>query len=559
MPEYVITSPDGRKFRVTAPEGATQEQVLAFAQSQFAPQETQEQPTQQSALPRPLETIGALTGGIADAGTFGFADELTARLNALVPLDRLGGVDVRSVWSGTPYSEAVAHNLEQQRALDRYNAEHNKAARLAGQVAGGVASGFLTGGTATGLRGAGIAAGQGAAYGFGSGEGSVQDRLDEVLPGAAGGVVGYGLGRGVARVLNPQTSRAARELIDEGVPLTPGQIAGGVGRTIEDKATSIPVLGEAISSARRRGIEGFNKAAINRALKPIGKKLPEGIEAGYDAVEYAQDELSNAYRKLLPSLKVRADQQFADDLKNLSDLASEMPSERFNQFQQIVNRHIIERFSKNGTMSGEAMKEAESELGRLARSYMGSSVADERLLGNALREAQSQLRQLVERSNPSKAVELKAINRGFANLVRAERAASSASGGVFTPGQLQTATRVLDSSTRKTASARGDALMQDLATAGREVLPSTVPDSGTAGRLLPWLIGGGSVMGTQSDDPTLQTLGALGLIASGAYTRPGQALMTHAMTSRPEAVRQLGALLGGVPLAVPGGVLATQP
>lgn len=101
--------------------------------------------------------------------------------------------------------------------------------------------------------------------------------------------------------------------------------------------------------------------------------------------------------------------------------------------------------------------------------------------------------------------------------------------------------------------------MQDLATAGREVLPSTVPDSGTAGRLLPWLIGGGSVMGTQSDDPTLQTLGALGLIASGAYTRPGQALMTHAMTSRPEAVRQLGALLGGVPLAVPGGVLATQP
>src|SRR5690606_32142009 len=36
MPNYIVTSPDGKKFRVTAPEGATQEQILAYAQSQFS-------------------------------------------------------------------------------------------------------------------------------------------------------------------------------------------------------------------------------------------------------------------------------------------------------------------------------------------------------------------------------------------------------------------------------------------------------------------------------------------------------------------------------------------
>jgi hypothetical protein len=36
MPDYIVTSPQGKKYRITAPEGATQDQVLAYAQKQFA-------------------------------------------------------------------------------------------------------------------------------------------------------------------------------------------------------------------------------------------------------------------------------------------------------------------------------------------------------------------------------------------------------------------------------------------------------------------------------------------------------------------------------------------
>ena len=41
MPRFEITSPDGRKFEVNAPEGATPDQVLSYAQANFGPaQET---------------------------------------------------------------------------------------------------------------------------------------------------------------------------------------------------------------------------------------------------------------------------------------------------------------------------------------------------------------------------------------------------------------------------------------------------------------------------------------------------------------------------------------
>src|SRR3990167_1710755 len=37
MPAFIITSPDGRKFKITAPEGTTQEEALAHFQSQKQP------------------------------------------------------------------------------------------------------------------------------------------------------------------------------------------------------------------------------------------------------------------------------------------------------------------------------------------------------------------------------------------------------------------------------------------------------------------------------------------------------------------------------------------
>ena len=76
----------------------------------------------------------------------------------------------------------------------------------------------------------------------------------------------------------------------------------------------------------------------------------------------------------------------------------------------------------------------------------------------------------------------------------AQRAASALGGeeGVFTPAQLLNAVKAMDPSRNKGAFARGDALLQDLAEPAKTVLSQSVPDSGTAGRLLASLIMGGA-------------------------------------------------------------------
>lgn len=60
MANFEITSPDGKKFIVTAPEGASQEQVLSYAQQNFksAPQAAQQ--------PGAIDTLKSNIGGIAD-------------------------------------------------------------------------------------------------------------------------------------------------------------------------------------------------------------------------------------------------------------------------------------------------------------------------------------------------------------------------------------------------------------------------------------------------------------------------------------------------------------
>ena len=77
MPEYEITSPDGRKFRVTAPEGATQEQVLTYAQQHFSQAQTQPAAEPENRNPLPLLqnafrlSRGFLTGGPIGLGVAG--------------------------------------------------------------------------------------------------------------------------------------------------------------------------------------------------------------------------------------------------------------------------------------------------------------------------------------------------------------------------------------------------------------------------------------------------------------------------------------------------------
>lgn len=66
MPTYQITAPDGKKLRITAPEGATQEQVLAYAQQNYKGQQAAQ--PKEHPQPQPERPGNALTHVLGELG-----------------------------------------------------------------------------------------------------------------------------------------------------------------------------------------------------------------------------------------------------------------------------------------------------------------------------------------------------------------------------------------------------------------------------------------------------------------------------------------------------------
>jgi len=422
----------------------------------------------------------------------------------------------------------------------------------AGQIGGGM----LTGGAL--MKGAGMLPSfaranpyiQGAAIGGAagaltptetgvSGMEALQELPQKVGVGALGGAGGTAIGRGVANVVAPKLNEAAQKLIGEGVNLTPGQMMGGALRKIEDKLTSVPLLGELIDYSRTKGIEEFNKAAYKRALEPIAGKVPS--ETGRAGVEAVKNQISSAYNTLLPKMTFVPDQPLFDSLTKLPKTVVGLPKAEGKMVADNV-KEIIQKYTpENGLISGNSFKAIEEDIGKLASAYSGARGTDA-FVGDAYKQALGQVRQGLARSNPQYAEELGNINTAFANYARLRKAGSMANTQeMITPSQLAAAVKASDESAGKGATATGKALMQDLSDAGVQVLPSKIPDSGTAGRsaLVSALLGAGGA-GSYQAFPTVTALGAgIAGTAAAPYLPGVRNLVTTAVGKRPESAKKL--------------------
>ncbi len=262
---------------------------------------------------------------------------------------------------------------------------------------------------------------------------------------------------------------------------------------------------------------------------------------GNAAVEYARTRLGDAYENLLPNLRgdlnavpgagalprqagQSAPPSFRQELDNIRQLGQNLPEPQRGQLERILDREIINRFTPQGMASGETLKDIESKLGGIRRANARSDDYDVRTLGDAVGEAQAAMRRMVENVNPQQQGELARINEGYANFKKVQDAAGrvGANQGVFSPAQLHSAVRSGDQSKDKRAFSEGNALMQDLSAAGRAVLPSSVPDSGTPFRSMAALAMAHPLKATGMALPL--SLGALG------YTPAGQNLIRGILT-----------------------------
>lgn len=323
---------------------------------------------------------------------------------------------------------------------------------------------------------------------------------------------------------------AARALANEGVLLTPGQIAedvipgaGGMLRKAEDALSSLPV---GVNAARRRGFETLNQAAANRALREIGEELPKDVPAGFEAVKHVGDRLGAVYDEALakaPQIARDAplDQAVIDAMDDADDLIDLNLAEGLKK--AIKTR--VDRAFDGGAIDGKRWKELDSQLAAIGRET--DSVRASEIVG----DVRSALAELLERSSaPEVAARVRAANKGWATLMRLERAAKGSAGGIATPAKIAQSASQMGGR----RAARGEAMLQDLAESGRKVLPSTVNDSGTASRtMLLGMIGGGGAAAGLLPQALLSTATLAAL-----YSKPVQGLLNALYRAKtPGAVR----------------------
>jgi hypothetical protein len=368
-----------------------------------------------------------------------------------------------------------------------------------------------------------------------------QKKVAQIGTNAAVGGIATPVTAGIGGMLSGVVDPVRQKLASLGITMTPGQILGGGWQALENKATSLPLIGDLIKGAQQRGVQSFNKATYDQVLAPLGQKYSGPV--GQEGVEGVQRTIGDAYDNALSKMTFRAtDPQFQSDIGNLASLAQGLPPAQQQTFMNVLQTQVFGKLSPQGWMDGPTLKGAQSELSRIARGYSGDASFDNRQLGTAIGEIKNAIDSSLPRYNAPDAVQgLSNANAAYANFVRLRGAAGSQgamnNGGIFSPAQLQSAVRSADKSVGKGASATGNALMQDFSQDAMGVLGKGYPDSGTAGRL-----GTAGAIGALFSHPGM-LLSPWTYVAGApalAYTPLGQRAVQGLLMNRPIGAQAVG-------------------
>lgn len=381
-----------------------------------------------------------------------------------------------------------------------------------------IGGGLLTGGLGlaktalgTGLKSGGL----GLAYGTGMAEGDVGERLKS---GAASGAASAVLGP-ISQKLLPTKTKEARELMEEGVKLTPGQALGGPMarglKRFEETATSIPLIGT--SEALKRGKETFNIAVYNRALDKIGYQMPKDIKLA-DAPKVFEKTIVNRLEQTVRGLKVKNIAELQQQINNVL-IDSPLTKAEIKNINSKLNKMIFEKSKRKtvtGQLTGKDLQKADSYLNRQARNYSTSTDAAQREMGEVYSDIYNVFSDYLIKNNPQTVVKnYKNAKNAYGDLLTISKAATAASGDTtFTPTQLLRQSRALDPTSAKRKTFTGEGRLQDIGRLGEGIVGREIPESGTIPR---FITAGGALGGFSSIDPLTAAISAMTL---GSYQSP---------------------------------------
>lgn len=571
--QYEVTTPDGRRFEITAPEGMSPDALAREIETALG---LSSQPSREQEAPQPIgvgERIAYGAGDLARGATQYLAEtgrlspERTAIGRALMRNPNLRAVMERGAAEvPLPTAENVRPTL---RALEEKYEARRAASGDTGFDWARMAGGIIPAAVATAAFRAPVtlsgAAAQGGALGAAQGalmpalgDPETPERARAALSGAGFGALGGAGGYSLGRLIAPRVDPNVRILRDAGVELTPGQAFGGGARKAEERLSGVPFIGGPIQAAQQRGTESFDIAVANRVLAPLNATVPEDIKVGRELVDHVSTTVNNAYKNIASEVTpFRLDQQFATDIAKVSQ--DFLRSDMRQVLAQSIRRDVLSRLQNAGRrIDGDTYFDISQTLGKNAAKYRAGSTVAERELGDAFFALREAFDDLLTRTNPDLTDQVTAARRAYRSLVPMQEAARVADGGVFTPAQFANAVRNADTSARGAAFARGRANMQELADAGVLTMGTAPGAAGAIDRLATGVMGGAAATGAIPIDQII----AASLVGGGAYSRPVANALVSALTARrPTPLQAAGDVIArsGAPVSVPLNMMSNLP
>lgn len=551
MARYRITGPDGGSFEVTAPDDATQEQVMAYVQQNAGQSQGAAkfaQPAMATADPNPkpvplgdaIADVGKSAGVGLAQGAIGMAT-LPGNVESLARAGINLGAGAVGIEPPVSRDTFLTNYNDLKKRIEGATGEFyqpqtrvGKYARTVGEFAGGagVMGAMSRGARALGATtpamtptAAGVAVPAVASEAAGQmTEGTALEPWARVA-GAMAGTMAPNVGaRAVTPApADPARAQAIQTLEREGVnALTAGQRTGNERlRWIEDATAMAPMGGGRATAMQNEAADQFTRASLRRAGINADRATPDVMNQAFATIGREFDTFGQ-------NLVMTADPRFSRRLTDIVDTYTRnAPQSSIRNGVPALARDIIAASSQPGGVTGQQLTNFRSVMREMQRSAKSDPDAS-RAIGRMVDAFDAQM----VRNLPTPAaraqvtVNLRDLNRRYRNMLAIEDAASrageAATAGVITPANLRTAVKMQN----KREYVRGRHPMADLARSGAQVM-TPLRSSGTAERSYAQGVINGpaalsaAVGGAATSDPLIALVAAAIPAATRAATARG--------------------------------------
>lgn len=175
------------------------------------------------------------------------------------------------------------------------------------------------------------------------------------------GAIAGRFGSYLAGALTPTLRPGVRELMDKGIPVTPGQAYEGIPGALYRQIEKLDLPGmrvdkDAINLA-------FTKSTGDDVLSIVGEKLPDNMKNGQQIFGYIQNKLTKYYDDALDKIgPVRPDQEFTAGITQARNALAEGlgdNSPAVKGFQNFIKSNVMSQIDDTGAISSKSMKRLE--------------------------------------------------------------------------------------------------------------------------------------------------------------------------------------------------------